>query len=893
MVATWNPAASASYYTRQTEYYLGDAEPAGVWYAPAGDFGVVDGAQVERATFAQLYNAVDENGQSLLEKIRRHKGRTHAFDVTLSAPRSVGLIWAFAAPETKRLIEAAQHRAVRATLSMLEREATWARRGRNGMSLEKVALTAATFQHGESRPAKHADGRVFEDPNMHTHCVCMNISTRKDRTVGGHHSKIGRDWKLAAGVTYHGSLAHELAKLGFDIDRVGKNGIFEIAGVDDATIKYFSARRQEIEDELAEHGVVSAQATALAAAIAKATRSAKRESQAARREDTWRDAAESMGIEVETFTERLRDPSRIFDRETAEELLSERLRALPAVLTEQESVIERRELLRSVTAALVGTGLPVERADVEVDRLLRNGAVVEIGRDALGLPSYSTPEMLAIEREVVAMAQELASRSWHAVDLKRTAERCVAAGLSAEQTEAAIAACGGNAISIIEGAPGSGKTTTLCQIISAHTAVGSGDGEFKQEGRRVGPPVKCIATATAWRIANTLASDLGIESRSTASWIAMLKAGHKVFDERTLLIVDEAGLLSSRDMHVLLSAVKKAGAKALFVGDRRQLQPIGGPGLDLVSRAVEATRVDNIVRQREAWARDAITAFGKGEAAEGLNAFADHGLLVEAHGAKAAIAATLDAADAVQVHNPAGSLLILAKSNAAAAAISRAARERRRTAGLIKGDEFSFTAVTPSGHATQISLAAGDRIRFLVRNDDLGVINGTTATVVTISETQAPFREMGRIQIEADVGSRRITFDPMCLADTHGRPRLGWAYASTIYGSQGLTVDNSVVYIDHTLSRHDIFVASSRARETTTLVVDSKSIDRYLASELPVDRQHDDVIFSEAQRREWLAERLSRAAPKISTLDVIEGTSPLDRKTEQLRERRRELSHEL
>ena len=111
---------------------------------------------------------------------------------------------------------------------------------------------------------------------MHTHCVCMNISTRKDRTVGGHHSKIGRDWKLAAGVTYHGSLAHELAKLGFDIDRVGKNGIFEIAGVDDATIKYFSARRQEIEDELAEHGVVSAQATALAAAIAKATRSAKR-----------------------------------------------------------------------------------------------------------------------------------------------------------------------------------------------------------------------------------------------------------------------------------------------------------------------------------------------------------------------------------------------------------------------------------------------------------------------------------------------------------------------------------------------------------------------------------------------------------------------------------------
>lgn len=894
MVATWNPAASSNYYTRQTEYYLGDAEPAGVWYAPAGDFSVVDGAQVERDAFEQLYNAVGADGRPLLAKVRRHKERTSAFDVTLSAPRSVSLIWGFATPETKRLIEAAQQRAARATLSMLEREATWARRGRNGMSLEKVALTAATFQHGASRPAKHADGRVFEDPNLHTHCVCMNISTRQsDGTVGGLHSKVIRDWKMAAGATYHAALAHELGKLGFDIDRVGRNGIFEIAGVDDATIRYFSARRQEIEDELAEHGVVSAKATALAAAVAKATRSAKRESGTDRREDIWREVARSLGVEFETFTERLRDPTRAFDREAAEQLLSEQLDALPAILTEQESVIERRELLRSVTAALVGTGLPAARADIEVDRLLRDGAIVEIGRDALGLPCYSTPEMLAIEREVVAMAQELASRSWHAVDLERTAERCMAAGLSAEQTEAAIAACGANAISIMEGAPGSGKTTTLRQIVLANKAVGSSDVEFKQEGRRVGTPVRCIATATAWRIANALASDLGIESRATASWIAMLKAGHEVFDDRTLLIVDEAGLLSSRDMHVLLSAVKKAGAKAVLVGDRRQLQPIGGPGLDLVSRAVEATRVDNIVRQREAWARDAITAFGKGEAAEGLKAFADHGLLVEAQGAKTAIAATLDAADAAQVREPAGSILILAKSNAAVAAISRAARERRKTAGLIKGDEVSFTTVTPSGHGAQIALAAGDRIRFLVRNDDLGVVNGTTATVVTVSETQAPFSEMSRIWIEADLGGRRITFDPMCLADAHGRPRLGWAYASTIYGSQGLTVDDSVVYIDHTLSRHDIFVASSRARETTTLVVDAKSIDRHLTAELPFDRQHDGLVFSAARRREWLAQRLSRAAPKISTLDVIEGASPLDRKAEHLRERRRELSHEL
>jgi hypothetical protein len=82
-----------------------------------------------------------------------------------------------------------------------------------------------------------------------------------------------------------------------------------------------------------------------------------------KREEVWAEAARSFGIDVETFTENLRDRQRVFDREAAERLLAERLAALPGVLTEHESVIERRELVRAVAAAFVGTGLSVERAD--------------------------------------------------------------------------------------------------------------------------------------------------------------------------------------------------------------------------------------------------------------------------------------------------------------------------------------------------------------------------------------------------------------------------------------------------------------------------------------------------------------------------------------------------
>ena len=875
MVATWNPAASSAYYMRHAEYYLAGKEPEGRWYAPARDFSLIDGAPVERPTFERLYKAVDDDGRPVLDKVHRHKGRTPAFDVTLSAPRSVGLAWAFSSPETKQLIEAAQERAVRATLAMLEREATWARRGRGGAFIEKVPLTAALFQHGESRPTEHVDGRVFGDPNLHTHAVILNLATRHDGTIGGLHSKIIRDFKMTAGATYHAALAYELEEVGFAIDRISKNGIFELAGVEDHVITYFSARRNEIEDELAVHGVTSANAAALAAAIAKATRKAKEPGTNLQREEMWIDAARSIGIDIKHFVEWLRDPIREYDREAAERRYADRLSALPAALTEHESVIGRRDLLRSVAAALVGTGLPVERVDDEVNRLQREGLVVEIGRDALGLACYSTPEMIAIERGIVETAHTLARRSWQAVDPDKLANRCRSAHLNAEQTEAVLAAAAGSAIAIIEGAPGAGKTTTLGPLVAA----------YREKGCHV------IGTATAWRVATMLRDDLGIESRATASWIAALRSGQRILDSRTVLIADEAGLLSSREMHTLLGAISTAGAKVVLVGDRKQLQAIGaGPGLDLVARAVAATRVDTIVRQREPWAREAVTAFGSGSAATALKSFADRGLLIEARGAKAAIEAIVEEAERVGRQAPDASCLILAKSNVAVAAISREVRGRRKAAGLISGKEISFLAATPSGHTTEIVLARGDQFRFLVRNDELGVINGTVATITRVREKRSVVKQRNQAFIEANVQGRRISFDPTVLADAQGRPRMGWAYAATVHGAQGLTVDQAVVLLDPSYNRHDCLVAASRARGTTRLVVDAKGIDRRLAAELSIDLQRDDLRFADEDRRVWLAERLSRASLKISTLDILES----GRRSEQLAQRgREELGYEL
>lgn len=856
MVASFNKAADAEYYHREagnalrsSYYYGGAAEPAGQWYAPAGDFGLVDGTPVDPVDFQNFYAGFSLDGLPLIALTRnRGADRVPAYDLTMSTPRSLSLVWALAGESLKAEIEQAQERAVRAALVMVEREAVFARRGRAGSVAEAVPLSAALFRHSESRPAEHPDGRFFGDPNLHTHAVVFNMATRADGTVGAIYSIALRDWKMAIGAAYHAALASEMQALGFGIDRLGDNGTFELVGVNDALIGYFSARRNEIKEELARHGVTSADAPALAAAIAKATRSAKVTQGSDEREAAWADAATALGVDVTGFAESVRQYGRVRDLETGEHHLAERLAVLPALLTQDQSVFDRKDLLRWVASALVGTGLPASRIEIEARRLLEAGQIVEIGKDRLNRSRYSTQEMLRIEREVVAYATELAQRTGFAVDHEKLIADSERLGLTEEQSEAALAMVREAAIAVVSGAPGSGKSTTLTPVVSAYRA----------ENRRV------LGAAAAWRTANTLSEELSVPARAIASWLERSRCGHGFLEAGDVLIVDEAGLVNARDMHALLGEVERAGAKIILVGDPRQLQAIGGPGLDLVQRAIDGARIETILRQHAQWQRDAVRAFGDGGADEALEAFAAHDCVIEADGAQSAVATVVAQWKSARAGDPTHEPLLLARTNAAVAAISRAVREELRAEGVITGPEVTFATATPSGQTTSIALARGDRIRFQVRNDELGVINGSAGTVIAIRQQDAAIR------IEAEIAGRRIEFSPDDLADSKGRARLGWAYATSVFQSQGLTVERAVVLIDPDFDRHQIYVAASRSRGPTTFVFDSRAIDRRLTAELPLDRQSTTPSFAAGQRRTWLSQRLARAHVKETTLDVIE-----------------------
>ncbi|MET4736702.1 conjugative relaxase-like TrwC/TraI family protein [Bradyrhizobium japonicum] len=845
MVATIAAGTSATYYTGLTEYYLGNREPAGRWITASGHFGAIDGGQVEQALFEGLHAGVDSKGQLLLSNsgaVARHVG---GLDLTLSAPKSVSLVFGLADPETRTKIEQAQWRAAKAVIDYLDRHAAFGRRGRNGHRLEKVSLTVACFQHGESRPAEHEDGRIFSDPNLHTHAVILNLAIRTDGTIGALDARHLFANKMAAGAVYHAALAHELQALGFGITEVGRNGTFELVGVPKSLRKYFSARRRQVEEAMAREGLTTSSAPALAAAITVGTRSSKLDDGPSDRFIIWEERAAMQGIDVPRFVSDLQ-VHRAPDPDVQEALIAARMAALPEELTAHESLFERRHLYAAVAAALVGTGASNERVEREVEGLVRQRAIIQLGQDPLQQPIYSTPNMIAVERDLLRLTEDLMRRQCGAPDAALVAQLCEGMGLNSDQIAAARAATTEATIAIVEGTAGAGKSTMLAPVVQAYT----------QSGFRV------VGSATAWKIAHQLRDDLGIEARATDSWIARAHFGGSFLDRRTVLIVDEAGLLDSRQMHRLLQEVEQTGAKLILVGERRQLPAVGaGAPLQIVASVLKTTRMDTIVRQRETWAREAVLAFAKGDATRGIKAFHSRGLLAVTAGEAATIGAMVDAWEQSRVPPVSGADLLIAKTNSQVHAINCEVRTRLRQKGLLQQEEIIVPAVTPSGQDQPLHLAVGDHIRFLVRYDVLNIINGTTGVVTAIDN-----REPEKPVVTARIDKRHLTFGLTELVDDLGRVRLAHGYATTIYGAQGLTTERAFVLLNGTYSRQDIYIAASRARDKTYLYANSRELDAQIKLDLPLNERRKAKISLETELS-WLGERLSRAQIKTSTLD--------------------------
>ena len=877
MVASIGKGTVARYYLRRTEYYLTGKEPAGVWLSESATLGIKVGQTVEADLFEKLHAGVGPDARSLITN-DGGKERVSCFDLTLSAPKSVSIAFALADTDMRAAIEQVQLDASKAVVAMLNREAAFTRRGKNGVIIEKTSLIVAAFQHSEARPAPHVDGQVTADMDLHTHLCLANLGERPLReddpapTFGALDARPLFKAKMLAGSVYHLALASGLQKLGFQVEVTGKNGIFELVTPEGPTVsedtkRYFSARRTKLEERLAEYDLVTGEAQQLASAVVKATRLSKTSDDRDRFE-IWREQAQEQGIDVEQFIAQARTGRALSDHER-EALIAQRMAEIPASLTEHESVFERRHLMAAVASSLVGTGASPERVDGEIERLTSSGRIVELAQDIHGHGLYSTPEMIAIEKNLLKTARKLGVRGWTEVDRNKIEQECNRRGLSDEQRAAALAATDGRSLAIVEGAAGAGKTTMLKVVVDSYV---------NSKNKTV------IGSAISHRTAAMLRSELGIDATAIDRLLAQIRAGQHVLDRNTVLLIDECGQVGSKTMNELLAAVAQTGAKLILVGDREQLQPItAGPALKILSSVVPPTRVDTIVRQREQWARDAAQAFAKGNAAAGLKAYEERGLLTGCPGAEATIRSAVDRYMEAQRQVPDKPHLLIAKSNKTVRALNAEIRARLREAALLTGPDHVITAGDASGRSFRLHLAVGDKIRFGLRQDKIGdgVINGSVGQIEAIEDL-----DDAQLLIRAVVNGKRVEFSTDALRDKAGRIRLSHDLAVTAYSSQGLTAETATIVLGSEYDRHQSYVAMSRARGEAHIYYDKSLISAQAKGERELASQQQELTATAEMA--YLAAKLSRANLKTSTLAL--STDPEVSRAQPGRKRDTELS---
>jgi Ti-type conjugative transfer relaxase TraA len=450
-------------------------------------------------------------------------------------------------------------------------------------------------------------------------------------------------------------------------------------------------------------------------------------------------------------------------------------------LTRQQSTFTRRDLARLV-----------DRHTADADQFAAAMAMVEaspevvrLGTDGREQERFTTRAMLATEQQMEQAAGELAGRRGHRVDLRRRLAESTTLGR--EQALAFRHVTQAQDLAVVVGYAGTGKSTMLGEARAA----------WEADGYRV------VGAALSGIAAEQLEGGAGIASRTVHSLLFQWEQGKEGLSGRDVLVVDEAGMIGSRQMERLLSQAQAVGAKVVLVGDPEQLQAIeAGAAFRAIAERVGAVEITEVRRQRDAWQQDATRDLATGRTGEALARYEAAGMVKGHATLDAAKAAMIAGWDAARQEAPDARQIMLAYRRVDVRDLNERARAVRRAAGEL-GDDYRVE--TERGAR---DFAAGDRVYFLRNERGLGVKNGTLGTVVGIAGSAPGQGE--RLTVRLDDG-RSVGFD----VKDYGH--IDHGYAATVHKSQGVTVDRTHVLASRHMDRHAAYVGLSRHRERVDL----------------------------------------------------------------------------
>jgi conjugative relaxase-like TrwC/TraI family protein len=765
------------------DYYAGRGESPGRWRGAGARALNLDARRtVKRHEFMRLMGGCHPANGLVLRPMGA-RSTVSGFDLTFSAPKSASVLFAIGDDHMAGELLAAHEHAVDAALTYLEREACATRRGRDGLErLRGDGFIAASYRHRMSRAG---------DPQLHTHVVVANM-TQADGRYTALDARALYHHKSAGGAVYRAVLRAEVRErlpwAGWH--RAGR-GLFELDGVPESVLRHFSQRRVEIEERAFElAGVAAAELSReRMQAIALSTRRAKSYGVDGA---NWRDQARARAAEHGLGEKELVALSMRRPTAAGAPDLEREVRRLSGSegLTARHNTFVRRHALAELAGGFA-QGATITDLEAATDRYLVDPTVAQFQPDSDNASRYTTHELLALERELLAGAQRRVNERTGIIG-STVVERALAAHtpeLNEEQAQAVRAiAASGHGVDIVTALAGTGKTTTVGALAAA----------YREAGWRV------IGAAPTARAARQLRERGGIGADTIHALLGTLRRDGGL-DARSVLVLDEAGMAPTRASAALLALAERVGAKVIAIGDPGQLTSVEAGGwLAAISRAQRGPALRQVMRQLDPSERQALEALHDGDPTAYLAHKRDQIAVHETE-----IEALLDVRDAwhnAQKRVGGRGAVMIARENLTRERLNRAARAALQRDGVlaeggvyIGGREYS----------------PGDRV-VARRNDRANNLdNGSLATVVAVDG------ERLSMILQTDTGGT-------CLVEhDYIANHIEHAYALTAHAAQGATVTwVAVVGRPHDFSREWAYTAVSRAREQTQIHVVSDATER-------------------------------------------------------------------
>lgn len=825
------------------DYYTGGGEPMGRWAGLGARVLNLQG-QVAPADYQAVFTGFAPDGTALCDNAG--KERRPGWDLTFSAPKTVSILWARADEDTRHAIQSAQFKSVQAAVQFMERHAAFTRRGHDGLVQEAVmGLVAATFEHSTSRA---------QDPQLHTHCLIANIAPRTDGSWGTLDSHHLYQWKMAAGALYRAVLATQLRELGFNIEHREDGASFEVAGIPQRVCEFFSKRAAAINTALDAVGLKTS-ASHAGSTFKLTTREYKQAVDRSALFALWHQQLDELGLPVSQVAAIRQVPSSQFAQPLPLEMIVEHL-------TEQQAVFRLQDLYTAVATQAQFQHTRPQDIEAAVQNLLGDPQLIALGVEK-NAQLFTTQAMLDIEQALIAAADGLHQQSHYRLD-EQTIQAAIdqqaakqGFALSDEQAEAVFSVCQ-SGLDILQGAAGAGKSTSMQAVRLALEAAG-----FKVRG-----------AAVARKAAAQLEAETGIASTTVAKLLTELSSG-KARLTGTAVIIDEAGQLSSLDLCKLTEAVQQAGGKLILVGEQQQLDAIShGGALRYLSQRQGCARIETIRRQRENWAREAVMHLRAGQADKALALHQEHRQLHIMDNSERTRYQLIKHWQQYTSRHPDKQSLILAQRWRDVKPLCDLVRQIYQMRGMV-GTENIQAECSVGNQSLYFAFSSGERVRFTRNDYRRELTNGEEGTIEHIEQLKDDIR----FTVRTDSG-RIVRFKQSDYSDDKGRLYLVQAYASTVYSSQGMTVDGDVfIYYTTGMDRAASYVAGSRHKDNCHWFVNGEELDAFNGTK---DMGLQDVAKAQQARLATLARCMSTNKEKLLASEYLTVQEPQPAKAQHM-----------